>query len=158
MVSAEALQKQANANRRAIVDMIHIANAGHPGGSLSVIDILTAIYATDVDLHAYVVGNDGRAYTAISHIPQPAAQALLPLTPIGGLFGWLFALEKPGWENGFSLTGEQGRGHHCFGGLGFHPVEEDSLAPEPHGWACSVQGSGGWFGLAGLFLRPCDSF
>ncbi|XP_017514198.3 nidogen-2 [Manis javanica] len=63
------------------------------------------VHFADVDLHAYIVGNDGRAYTAISHIPQPAAQALLPLTPIGGLFGWLFALEKPGWENGFSLTG-----------------------------------------------------
>ena len=49
MVSAAELQKQANANRRAIVDMIHTANAGHPGGSLSVIDVLTAIYATDVD-------------------------------------------------------------------------------------------------------------
>nr|XP_060482965.1 nidogen-2-like [Panthera onca] len=65
----------------------------------------TPVHFTDVDLHAYIVGNDGRAYTAISHIPQPAAQALLPLTPIGGLFGWLFALEKPGWENGFRLTG-----------------------------------------------------
>ncbi|XP_037688644.1 nidogen-2 isoform X2 [Choloepus didactylus] len=65
----------------------------------------TPVHFTDVDLHAYIVGNDGRAYTAISHIPQPAAQALLPLTPIGGLFGWLFALEKPGSENGFSLTG-----------------------------------------------------
>ncbi|KAL0602473.1 Nidogen-2, partial [Plecturocebus cupreus] len=65
----------------------------------------TPVHFTDVDLHAYVVGNDGRAYTAISHIPQPAAQALLPVTPIGGLFGWLFALEKPGSENGFSLTG-----------------------------------------------------
>nr|XP_011739873.1 nidogen-2 isoform X1 [Macaca nemestrina] len=65
----------------------------------------TPVHFTDVDLHAYVVGNDGRAYTAISHIPQPAAQALLPLTPIGGLFGWLFALEKPGSENGFSLAG-----------------------------------------------------
>ena len=50
MASAEALQRQANANRRAIVDMIHAVNAGHPGGSLSVIDLLTAIYATDVDL------------------------------------------------------------------------------------------------------------
>ncbi|XP_021574471.1 nidogen-2 [Carlito syrichta] len=65
----------------------------------------TSVHFTDMDLHAYIVGNDGRAYTAISHIPQPAAQALLPLTPIGGLFGWLFALEKPGAENGFSLTG-----------------------------------------------------
>ncbi|XP_059551953.1 nidogen-2 [Myotis daubentonii] len=65
----------------------------------------TPVTFTDVDLHAYIVSNDGRAYTAISHIPQPAAQALLPLTPIGGLFGWLFALEKPGFENGFSFTG-----------------------------------------------------
>ncbi|XP_068401557.1 nidogen-2 isoform X3 [Eschrichtius robustus] len=65
----------------------------------------TPVHFTDADLHAYVVGDDGRAYLAIGHIPQPAAQALLPLTPIGGLFGWLFALERPGWENGFSLTG-----------------------------------------------------
>jgi len=50
VLSAAQLQKQANENRRVIVDMIHTANAGHPGGSLSVIDILTAVYATDVDL------------------------------------------------------------------------------------------------------------
>lgn len=68
----------------------------------------TPVTFTDVDLHAYIVSDDGRAYTAISHIPPPAAQALLPLTPIGGLLGWLFALEKPGFENGFSFTGEQG--------------------------------------------------
>ncbi|ERE87115.1 nidogen-2-like protein [Cricetulus griseus] len=65
----------------------------------------TFVYFTDVDLHSYIVGNDGRAYTAISHIPQPAAQALLPVIAIGGLFGWLFALEKPGAKNGFSFTG-----------------------------------------------------
>ena len=52
MPSAQELQAQANRHRRAIVDMIHTANAGHPGGSLSVIDVLTAIYATDVDLRA----------------------------------------------------------------------------------------------------------
>lgn len=78
---------------------------GKVSGHLRVGD--TPVHFTDVDLHAYIVGNDGRAYTAISHIPQPAAQALLPVLPIGGLFGWLFALEKPGSENGFSLTGEQ---------------------------------------------------
>ena len=50
MLSASQLQAKANQNRRVIVDMIHTANAGHPGGSLSVIDILTAIYETDVDL------------------------------------------------------------------------------------------------------------
>ncbi|XP_014375969.1 nidogen-2 [Alligator sinensis] len=67
----------------------------------------TPVHFADVDLHAYVVGNDGRAYTAISRIPQLAARALMPLTPIGGLFGWLFALEKPGYENGFSITGAE---------------------------------------------------
>ncbi|XP_071601251.1 nidogen-2 isoform X2 [Heliangelus exortis] len=61
----------------------------------------------DVDLHAYIVGSDGRAYTAISGVPQPAGRALLPLLPIGGLFAWLFALEEPGSENGFSITGAE---------------------------------------------------
>ncbi|KFU84570.1 Nidogen-2, partial [Chaetura pelagica] len=61
----------------------------------------------EVDLHAYIVGSDGRAYTAISGVPQPAARALLPLMPIGGLFAWLFALEEPGAENGFSITGAE---------------------------------------------------
>ncbi|XP_039176835.1 nidogen-2 isoform X2 [Crotalus tigris] len=65
----------------------------------------TPVRFSEVDLHAYIVGNDGRAYTAISHVPQPAASSLMPLAPIGGLFGWLFALEKPGYENGFSITG-----------------------------------------------------
>ncbi|NXR80089.1 NID2 protein, partial [Pycnonotus jocosus] len=61
----------------------------------------------DVDLHAYIVGSDGRAYTAISGVPQPAARALLPLLPLGGLFAWLFALEEPGAENGFSIAGAE---------------------------------------------------
>ncbi|OXB64072.1 hypothetical protein ASZ78_001692, partial [Callipepla squamata] len=61
----------------------------------------------EVDLHAYIVGSDGRAYTAISGVPAPAARALLPLLPLGGLFGWLFALEEPGYENGFSITGAE---------------------------------------------------
>ncbi|XP_042316860.1 nidogen-2 [Sceloporus undulatus] len=65
----------------------------------------TPVHFADVDLHAYIVGNDGRAYTAISHIPQPAARSLIPLSPIGGFFGWLFALEIPGYENGFSIAG-----------------------------------------------------
>ncbi|XP_030070577.1 nidogen-2 isoform X2 [Microcaecilia unicolor] len=65
----------------------------------------TPVHFNNVDLHAYIVLNDGRAYTAISHISEPAAWALLPLTPIGGLFGWLFALENAGYKNGFSITG-----------------------------------------------------
>lgn len=79
----------------------------------------TPVRFQDVDLHAYIVGSDGRAYTAISGVPAPAARALLPLLPLGGLFGWLFALEEPGYENGFSITGERGRGLEVFpSGLG----------------------------------------
>lgn len=67
----------------------------------------TPVDLGSVDLHAYVVVSDGRAYTAISHVPEPAGWALMPLSPIGGLFGWLFALELTGHENGFSVTGKR---------------------------------------------------
>lgn len=83
----------------------------------------TPVRFQDVDLHAYIVGSDGRAYTAISGVPAPAARALLPLLPLGGLFGWLFALEEPGYENGFSITGERGRG------LEVLPLGLGSLSP-----------------------------
>ncbi|KAM9293960.1 nidogen-2 [Gastrophryne carolinensis] len=65
----------------------------------------TPVSFNGIDLHAYIVVNDGRAYTAISQVPDPASWSLTPLTAIGGLFGWLFALEKPGHQNGFSVTG-----------------------------------------------------
>ncbi|XP_073434012.1 nidogen-2 [Dendrobates tinctorius] len=65
----------------------------------------TPVNFDGIDLHAYIVVNDGRAYTAISQVPEPASWSLTPLTAIGGLFGWLFALEKPGFQNGFSITG-----------------------------------------------------
>lgn len=81
----------------------------------------------DVDLHAYIVGSDGRAYTAISGVPQPAARALLPLLPVGGLFAWLFAVEEPGSENGFSITGERG-----FGMWGL-PIPISPFSVTPHG-------------------------
>ena len=46
------LELLANENRKRIVQMIYKAKAGHPGGSLSVIDILTAIYEMDVDFNS----------------------------------------------------------------------------------------------------------
>ncbi|XP_074677239.1 nidogen-2 isoform X1 [Strix aluco] len=83
---------------------VHRLN-GKVSGSLTV--GRASVRFQDVDLHAYIVGSDGRTYTAISGVPQPAARALLPLLPIGGLFAWLFALEEPGAENGFSITGAE---------------------------------------------------
>ncbi|XP_014792260.1 PREDICTED: nidogen-2 [Calidris pugnax] len=83
---------------------VHRLN-GKVSGSLTV--GRASVRFQEVDLHAYIVGSDGRAYTAISGVPQPATRALLPLLPIGGLFAWLFALEEPGSENGFSITGAE---------------------------------------------------
>ena len=40
----ETLKEQARAVRFHIIDMIHAAKSGHPGGSLSVADIMTALY------------------------------------------------------------------------------------------------------------------
>ncbi|XP_067847730.1 nidogen-2 [Heptranchias perlo] len=59
----------------------------------------------NADLHAYVVVNDGRAFTAISQIPEIVGWAMQSLSIIGDLFGWLFAIEQPGFKNGFSIAG-----------------------------------------------------
>lgn len=50
MKNIKELKLLANENRKKIVEMVYKAKAGHPGGSLSIIDILTAIYELDVDL------------------------------------------------------------------------------------------------------------
>lgn len=60
---------------------------------------------TSNDLHSYVVVNDGRSYVAISDIPHTLGPSLLPLSAIGGVIGWAFALEQPGFKNGFSIIG-----------------------------------------------------
>uniref|UniRef100_A0A8C9UKP6 Nidogen 1 n=1 Tax=Spermophilus dauricus TaxID=99837 RepID=A0A8C9UKP6_SPEDA len=59
----------------------------------------------NTDLHSYVVMNHGRSYTAISTIPETIGYSLLPLAPIGGIIGWMFAVEQEGFKNGFSITG-----------------------------------------------------
>lgn len=66
----------------------------------------TQVVVDSIDLHAYIVVGDGRAYTAISEVPEPLGWALMPITPIGGLFGWLFALKLPNSHNGFNITGK----------------------------------------------------
>lgn len=51
-MDSKQLRLIANDNRRRIVEMVHAVNVGHIGGSLSVIDMLTAIYETQVDFDA----------------------------------------------------------------------------------------------------------
>lgn len=63
---------------------------------------------TGNDLHSYVVVNEGRSYVAISEIPNSLGPSLQPLAALGSAIGWAFALEQPGFQNGFSIIGEGG--------------------------------------------------
>ncbi|XP_061571402.1 nidogen-2 [Cololabis saira] len=67
----------------------------------------TPVELNDIDLHAYIVVGDGRAYTAISEVPETLGWALMPVAPIGELFGWLFALELPNSQAGFRVAGAE---------------------------------------------------
>ena len=52
MADIKNLKKLANENRKRIIDQVYYGKSGHPGGALSIIDILTAIYELDVDLNS----------------------------------------------------------------------------------------------------------
>ncbi|KAL6101612.1 nid1 [Pungitius sinensis] len=74
-------------------------------GKVYVGDSASPVEFTSNDLHSYVVVNDGRSYVAISDISNNVGPSLLPLSALGGGIGWAFALEQPGFRNGFSIIG-----------------------------------------------------
>ncbi|XP_029449963.1 nidogen-1 isoform X2 [Rhinatrema bivittatum] len=78
---------------------------GKVKGRLFVGNTAVPVVFENIDLHSYVVVNDGRAYTAISTISESLGYSLLPLASVGGVIGWMFALEQPQYKNGFSITG-----------------------------------------------------
>ncbi|XP_074552133.1 nidogen-1-like [Halichoeres trimaculatus] len=78
---------------------------GKVNGRVFVGNSPTPIELRNNDLHSYVVANDGRAYVAISNIPKSLGPSLQLLSSLGGVIGWAFALEQPGYQNGFSLIG-----------------------------------------------------
>ncbi|XP_076001609.1 nidogen-1-like [Genypterus blacodes] len=78
---------------------------GKVNGRVFVGDSTSPLELSNNDLHSYVVANDGRAYVAISHIDESLGPSMRPLSSLGGIIGWAFALEQPGYENGFSLIG-----------------------------------------------------
>ena len=78
---------------------------GKVNGRVFVGDASTPVQLSNNDLHSYVVANDGRAYVAISSVPAGLGPSLQPLTSLGGVMGRAFALEQPGYQNGFSLIG-----------------------------------------------------
>lgn len=72
-IEIKDLQLLANENRRRIIDMVYQAGVGHVGGSLSIVDILTAIYEMDVD---FDVKNRSRVILSKGHA-VPAQYAVL---------------------------------------------------------------------------------
>ncbi|KAG5890814.1 hypothetical protein JTB14_008255 [Gonioctena quinquepunctata] len=58
-----------------------------------------------LDLQCYVVMEDGRAYTAISKIPESIAYDIQSLQLLGGVIGFLFAKPIRSALNGYQLTG-----------------------------------------------------
>lgn len=80
---------------------------GKVNGNVYVGNSPSPVDFTGNDLHSYVVVNDGRSYVAISDIPSSVGPSLQPLSALGGVIGWAFALEQPGFKNGFSIIGEQ---------------------------------------------------
>lgn len=68
--------------------------------------VLNSQSLTNLDMHAYVVTADGRAYTAISRIPRAIGAQMLTLNTIGGIVGWMFAATQTDRaKNGYMLTG-----------------------------------------------------
>lgn len=59
-MNVEQLQKTASQIRRDIVRMVSIANSGHPGGSMSSADILTALYFKVMDASPEKWTRDGK--------------------------------------------------------------------------------------------------
>ena len=80
---------------------------GKVSGRVFVGSAPSPVEITSNDLHSYVVANDGRAFVAISAIPPQLGPSLLPLSSLGGIIGWAFALQQPGHRNGFSIVGER---------------------------------------------------
>ncbi|KAJ2949935.1 hypothetical protein O0L34_g11258 [Tuta absoluta] len=67
--------------------------------------LINDIPLNDVDIQAYVVVADGRAYTALSNGPPSLGSSLQLLNVLGGVVGWLFAKPSGVARNGYQLTG-----------------------------------------------------
>lgn len=67
--------------------------------------ILNDVHLNDVNIQAYVVVAEGRAYTALALAPPALGRSLLLLNVLGGVVGWLFAKPSGIAKNGYQLTG-----------------------------------------------------
>ena len=72
--------------RKGIVDSIHAAKAGHPGGSLSVADLLTYLYFDKMNIDPQNPKKEGRDRVVLSK--GHAAPALYSALALAGFFPW----------------------------------------------------------------------
>ena len=56
----DSLKQQAKTVRKEVLTMIHTAGSGHPGGSLSAADIMTALYFHELNIRPEEPKWDGR--------------------------------------------------------------------------------------------------
>ncbi len=73
MLDIKSLEEKAKELRKNIVEMVYLAKAGHPGGSLSSIDILNYIYMNEIDFNSQ---NRSRVIMSKGHV-TPAIYSVL---------------------------------------------------------------------------------
>ena len=59
-VELQNLQEKAKNIRRSIVEMVYSAASGHPGGSLSITDVFTALYFKELNIDVNNPKNENR--------------------------------------------------------------------------------------------------
>ena len=81
----DQLKQLANENRKRIINMIYKAKSGHEGGSLSIIDMLTAIYELDINFN-----ENPRSKVVLSKghtVPAPYTGTIPEVDATTGLLG-----------------------------------------------------------------------
>ena len=69
--------------------------------------VVNGISVESVDLHSYIVTEDGRTFTAISRIAPELGWSMQSLYLITDILGWLFAVPQSGVaKNGYMITGK----------------------------------------------------
>lgn len=76
MLDSSKLQEKAKNIRKNIIEMVYQASSGHPGGSLSVTDILTALYFSELRINNVSDENRDRMVLSKGHC-SPALYATL---------------------------------------------------------------------------------
>ena len=77
MKDINKLEKIANNVRKNIIEMVHCANSGHPGGSLSCVEILTVIYKYAMNLNCDEKGNRIDKFVMSKGHASPAYYSIL---------------------------------------------------------------------------------